>query len=799
MLNKKIKAKTAAASKRKAPAAKSAPASKRAKKQVEEEEPEEELEEEEEETKVEEEASSKSDIIKQLREADARKTKAKVHNPDKSIPGAASYQVIADYDAMLNQTNIGANNNKFYVIQALTLGGKFYTWTRWGRVGETGQSQMFGPFGSQDAAVKQFKSKFKDKTKNDWDSRDQFKKIAGKYDLIDVAGDGDDEEEQQTTATKRTTVEDKDGVVYAASKLDTATQSLIRLIFDTDMFKDALKTYDIDVKKMPLGKLSKSQIAKGFEVLEELEAVMENKKKGSYDELSSRFYTAIPHDFGRAKPRPINTREALQQKYDMLAVLADIELAQSIQKNKENEEEAKKKVEQAKPHPYDVNYGLLKCSLEHVDTSSEEFKTIKKYTENTQGYRKCTIIDAWRVGREGEGERFAAHDKIGNRKLLWHGTNVAVVVAILKSGLRIMPHSGGRVGKGIYFASENGKSSGYVGTTHDQGKNIGIMFLNEVALGREHSITADDSSLKKPPANFDSVVARGQTEPDPKDDTSITIEGKKVVVPAGKPIRTEHSSSSFSQSEYLIYQENQCQIGSMMKQTTKLDYSKMSEGELRLLLNKHQQMLSNTRLINTLPDKGERFRNAINEIESFLTQPSSPMDCDMLINQLRDMTMPSEETEFSQESVHVGKSVQNESAKKSNDDFSDEHLNAVKQRIKARKAERDSKNTVTTVKLISFDDAVRLHNEQQKLEEEHLIQQTTARLLGNMSLTTTTFGLPPSTTSNNDLMYRQTARGSDDEDGQKNDELGRDRAEIDSDHESDELDYPEEEGENDDN
>jgi len=24
-----------------------------------------------------------------------------------------------------------------------------------------------------------------------------------------------------------------------------------------------------------------------------------------------------------------------------------------------------------------------------------------------------------------------------------------------------MPHSGGRVGKGIYFASENGKSSGY--------------------------------------------------------------------------------------------------------------------------------------------------------------------------------------------------------------------------------------------------------------------------------------------------------------------------------------------------
>ena len=60
-----------------------------------------------------------------------------------------------------------------------------------------------------------------------------------------------------------------------------------------------------------------------------------------------------------------------------------------------------------------------------------------------------------------KGERFSEHSGTGNRKLLWHGTNVAVVAAILKSGLRIMPHSGGRVGRGIYFASENSKSAGY--------------------------------------------------------------------------------------------------------------------------------------------------------------------------------------------------------------------------------------------------------------------------------------------------------------------------------------------------
>ena len=37
---------------------------------------------------------------------------------------------------MLNQTNIGHNNNKFYVAQVLVEaeGGEYFTWNRWGRV-----------------------------------------------------------------------------------------------------------------------------------------------------------------------------------------------------------------------------------------------------------------------------------------------------------------------------------------------------------------------------------------------------------------------------------------------------------------------------------------------------------------------------------------------------------------------------------------------------------------------------------------------------------------------------------------
>ena len=101
---------------------------------------------------------------------------------------------------MLNQTNIGQNNNKFYVIQMLQkqmMASGYYVWTRWGRVGEPGQNAMKGPFGSTDAAAKEFNKKFKDKTRNDWEKRQVFTAHPGKYTLIEM-GDEDEEEEEET-------------------------------------------------------------------------------------------------------------------------------------------------------------------------------------------------------------------------------------------------------------------------------------------------------------------------------------------------------------------------------------------------------------------------------------------------------------------------------------------------------------------------------------------------------------------------------------------------------------------------
>jgi len=50
--------------------------------------------------------------------------------------------------------------------------------------------------------------------------------------------------------------------------------------------------------------------------------------------------------------------------------------------------------------------------------------------------------------------------------------------------------------------------AGYVGTTQYKNQNIGIMFLNEVALGEEHHITRDDSSFVQAPKGKDCVIGK---------------------------------------------------------------------------------------------------------------------------------------------------------------------------------------------------------------------------------------------------------------------------------------------------
>ena len=87
-----------------------------------------------------------------------------------------------------------------YVSQLLENGADHKTWTRWGRVGERGQSAVLGS-GSLDDALRNFEKKFKDKSGLKWADRGEKPK-AGKYVFVERSydPDSDDEGDEQDNA-----------------------------------------------------------------------------------------------------------------------------------------------------------------------------------------------------------------------------------------------------------------------------------------------------------------------------------------------------------------------------------------------------------------------------------------------------------------------------------------------------------------------------------------------------------------------------------------------------------------------
>ena len=88
------------------------------------------------------------------------------------------------YDAMLNQTNITSNNNKYYILQVIKLisEAKYYAFFRWGRVGYQGQQSVVS--GTKQECINRFMQKFQDKTRNAWQDRNNFNPFTNKYTYI---------------------------------------------------------------------------------------------------------------------------------------------------------------------------------------------------------------------------------------------------------------------------------------------------------------------------------------------------------------------------------------------------------------------------------------------------------------------------------------------------------------------------------------------------------------------------------------------------------------------------------------
>lgn len=263
----------------------------------------------------------------------------------------------------------------------------------------------------------------------------------------------------------------------------------MEIIFDLDMFKTAMTDIKVDLTRMPLGAITVSQLDKGYAVLKEIEALLQKPSLNSRERdhlvsLSGNFYQVIPHSYPRhQRPPPIDTVDMLTEKINMINTLKDIEIAQSVMGTVSSGPVTE--------NPIDAKYHQLDADIQLLDPSSPDYNLITTFMNQTMGYRKVHLYNIWTVRRHPEDVTFPEFETLDNHHLLWHGTNIAVVAAILKTGLRIMPAvNGGRVGRGIYLADKLEKSVSYVRPTRrPDGTQFGIAFLSQAAMGRVAEIT----------------------------------------------------------------------------------------------------------------------------------------------------------------------------------------------------------------------------------------------------------------------------------------------------------------------
>ncbi|OJJ48899.1 hypothetical protein ASPZODRAFT_157407 [Penicilliopsis zonata CBS 506.65] len=400
------------------------------------------------------------------------------------------------WDATLNQTNAGSNNNKYYRIQILkkrTL-SEFHVWTHWGRVGEKGQNAVLGD-GLLATAQVEFQKKFKDKSGLKWENRlDPPKK--GKYTFIEKNyeedDDGDDDQEEGTKKPKKSEVKEEEKPIE--STLPTQIQNLMTFIFNQQHFLNTMASMSYDAQKLPLGKLSKRTLRAGFQVLKDLSelvaqpALAASKYNTSFvratEDLSNSYLTTIPHVFGRNRPPVLNNELMIKKEIELLEALTDMEVANEIMKDCKSAHDV---------NELDLQFRSLNMTeMTPLARNSTEFIELENYLNNSRGtthHMRYSVIDIFRIERNGETERFEqspyASIKQSNRRLLWHGSRSTNFGGILSQGLRIAPPeapvNGYMFGKGVYFADMSSKSANYCCAVLSA--NMGLLMLCDVELG----------------------------------------------------------------------------------------------------------------------------------------------------------------------------------------------------------------------------------------------------------------------------------------------------------------------------
>ncbi|KAM0949661.1 putative NAD(+) ADP-ribosyltransferase transcription regulator SAP family [Dioscorea sansibarensis] len=456
------------------------------------------------------------------------------------------------YNTTLNMSDLSTGVNSYYILQIIQedKGSACYAFRKWGRVGNNKIGGTKLEEMSKSDAIQEFKRLFLEKTGNTWESweaKENFEKQPGRFFPLEI-------DYGIKEAPKKKNPQEKE------SSLSPKLIELMKMLFDVETYRAAMLEFEINLSEMPLGRLSKKNIQKGFEALTEIQNLINNSnghepvvKETLIVDASNRFFTLIPS----IHPHVIRDEDDVKAKVKMLEALQDIEIASRIVGfDSENDESL------------DEKYNKLHCSIAPLPHDSEDYLLVEQYLLNTHAptHKDWTLEleEVYALVREGEIDKYAPHrDKLENKMLLWHGSRVTNFVGILNQGLRIAPPeapvTGYMFGKGIYFADLVSKSAQYCYV--DKKNPVGLMLLSEVALGKMHELKKA-TYMDKPPKGKHSTKGLGKTVPL---ESEFVKWKDEVVVPCGRPVPSSVQASELLYNEYIVYDTAQVKMQFLLK------------------------------------------------------------------------------------------------------------------------------------------------------------------------------------------------------------------------------------------
>jgi poly [ADP-ribose] polymerase len=421
----------------------------------------------------------------------------------------------------LQVTDIKTNHNKYYALELhrATVSGapSFRVFTHYGRTDDLETNPNAGMKECRYAATQAeadgiYMSLYREKTS----PRKGYKELSlassriGSQKARGTSAGEIDAKTVQRLAEQRAARGETPLPVAPKVTLDPRLADLVQYIYAeaTDALTEAVNVritaHGIET---PLGILTLGQIEKGEAILQDLYRLFQagSSNRTKMQELSSDFYTVIPHRIGRTRTAiqdaVIDSMEAFQGRQETLQLMKDMLQVNGDSGSVLFDGET------------DARYAALGCDIGPLDPASSTYQEIERYVLERQVKTKgIKVKSVYTLRREAEHQVFTQH--IGNERLLFHGSRIQNWVGLLSRGISPAEDRGERWGStaptraGSATASTSATRRARARSTRRRAsKKTRFMALARVGP-RQGSSTrrSPTASSRRPPAGYDSTA-----------------------------------------------------------------------------------------------------------------------------------------------------------------------------------------------------------------------------------------------------------------------------------------------------